>query len=59
MDWKRFSIFGRRTGETGQEHLARMGKSGVGAVTGAIPYVIDLLDRVEALERRVAALERR
>ena len=52
-------LFGRDTGETPEQYVRRLSSSSMTAyVKPVLPSVIELYDRVAALEYQVAKLER-
>jgi hypothetical protein len=59
MDLRKLSMYSRKRDETDREHLARLAKIGPAGSAEVASYVTVLLDRIDDLERRVAALERR
>ena len=55
-----FGGIGPRDGEAAREHIQRLTGTAIAPVWGVkvlASYVVALLDRVDALERRVVALE--
>jgi hypothetical protein len=59
VDLRKLSMYARKRDETDAEHLARLAKVGPAGSAELAVYVAGLLDRVGALERRVAELEAR
>ena len=55
-------LFGRDTDESAEDYVRRLNgedKGRAGYVTAVVPSVVELYDRVAALERQVAILEGR